>query len=437
MQNKKNRKFWVTLVIFSLVGQVAWVVENMYFNVFIYNMFGASPTDISTMVGASSAAAAITTILIGALSDKIGKRKIFICGGYILWGLSILGFALVRKDFISSLFPTAISVSAICITIAIVLDCLMTFFGSGANDACFNAWLTDSTEDGGRGAAEGINSMMPLMAILVVFGGFMSFDLTLSSSWVSVFCIIGGVVVLLGILGFFLIEDNYVKREENTAYFKNILYGFRPSVILKNPTLYVTLGAFALFNISIQIFMPYLIIYYQVSLQMTDYVLIMAPAIILAGIATAFYGRYYDKVGFFKSLVPTLLSLSLGYVLLFFFRDTVMVFLSSLFMMTGYLTGMAVFGAMIRDYTPLGKAGMFQGLRIVCQVLIPGIIGPMIGASVLKNADVMVNSDGTTSFIPNANIFLAALVVSVIVLALTTIIKNKFFSKKGEKNELL
>ena len=313
----------------------------------------------------------------------------------------------------------------------------MTFFGSGANDACFNAWLTDSTEDGGRGAAEGINSMMPLMAILVVFGGFMSFDLTLSSSWVSVFCIIGGVVVLLGILGFFLIEDNYVKREENTAYFKNILYGFRPSVILKNPTLYVTLGAFALFNISIQIFMPYLIIYYQVSLQMTDYVLIMAPAIILAGIATAFYGRYYDKVGFFKSLVPTLLSLSLGYVLLFFFRDTVMVFLGSLFMMTGYLTGMAVFGAMIRDYTPLGKAGMFQGLRIVCQVLIPGIIGPMIGASVLKNADVMVNSDGTTSFIPNANIFLAALVVSVIVLALTTIIKNKFFSKKGEKNELL
>ena len=437
MSVKKNAKFWTTLVIFSLVGQVAWVVENMYFNVFIYNMFGASPSDISTMVGASSVSAALTTILIGALSDKVGKRKLFICGGYILWGLSILGFALVRKDIISSIFPTATSVSAICITIAIVLDCVMTFFGSSANDACFNAWLTDSTEDGGRGRAEGINSMMPLMGILVVFGGFMSFDLALSSSWTTIFLIIGGLVVLLGALGFFLIEDGYTKKEENSAYFKNLIYGFRPSIALKNPTLYVVLGGFAIFNISIQIFMPYLIIYYQVSLQMADYVLIMAPAIILAGITTAFYGKYYDKVGFFKSLIPTLLSLSLGYVLLFFFRDTLMVFLGSLFMMTGYLTGMAVFGAMIRDYTPLGKAGMFQGLRIVCGVLIPGIIGPFIGATVLANADVIVNGDGTTSFVPNANIFLAALVVSTIVLVLALLLKKRFFNKKEQQNETL
>ena len=32
----KRNKFYLSLVIFSLVGQVAWVVENMYFNVFIY-----------------------------------------------------------------------------------------------------------------------------------------------------------------------------------------------------------------------------------------------------------------------------------------------------------------------------------------------------------------------------------------------------------------
>ena len=32
---KLNRKFWLSLIIFSLVGQVAWVMENMYLNVFI------------------------------------------------------------------------------------------------------------------------------------------------------------------------------------------------------------------------------------------------------------------------------------------------------------------------------------------------------------------------------------------------------------------
>ena len=56
---------------------------------------------------------------------------------------------------------------------------------------------------------------------------------------------------------------------------------------------------------------------------------------------------------------------------------------------------------------------MFQGLRIVGQVLIPGIIGPAIGAAVLKNAQTVVNDDGTTSFVPNANIFLAAFLAAV------------------------
>ena len=59
---------------------------------------------------------------------------------------------------------------------------------------------------------------------------------------------------------------------------------------------------FIIFNISIQIFMPYLILYYEVSLGMADYVFIMAPAIILASVVTARWGRVYDKKGFSLSL---------------------------------------------------------------------------------------------------------------------------------------
>ena len=427
---KRKGSFWVTVILFSLIGQVAWVVENMYFNVFIYNMFGASAEDISLMVGASSVAATLTTLLVGALSDKVGKRKIFITGGYILWGVSILGFSLVRTDVISAIFPTATSVSAICITIAIILDCVMTFFGSSANDACFNAWLTDVTEEKSRGAVEGVNAMMPLMAILVVFGGFMAFDLREQSSWVTIFMVIGIVVVIVGVLSIFLVKDDVKTVEgQDSSYFKNIIYGFRPSVIKANPVLYLTIIAFAVFGISIQVFMPYLILYYEVSLGMADYVFIMAPAIIIAGIVTAVYGRYYDKVGFVGSIIPSLISLSAGYVVLSIFTDTVLVFVGSLLMMIGYLTGMAVFGAMIRDNTPIGKVGVFQGLRIVGQVLIPGIIGPMIGAMLLANADTIVGSDGVTNFVPNQSIFVGALAVVVLVvvcvLVLNRVIKNK------------
>ena len=54
MKAKLSRKFWAALTIFSLMGQIAWVVENMYFNVFVYKMFNAGAGDISDMVAASA-----------------------------------------------------------------------------------------------------------------------------------------------------------------------------------------------------------------------------------------------------------------------------------------------------------------------------------------------------------------------------------------------
>lgn len=418
MKNKK--KFYLALVIFSLVGQVAWVVENMYLNVFIYKMFHASAQQISLMVAASAITATVTTLLIGALSDKVGRRKAFICGGYILWGLSIWGFALIRLEWVDQAFCRMYSsfgpALSLCVTFTIALDCIMTFFGSSANDAAFNAWLTDATDETNRGKAEGINAMMPLVAILVVFGGFMSLNQDLPETWTVIFGVIGTVVLALGVAGFFLIEDTAVKTEENSHYFANIFYGFRPSVVKANKALYVTLIALALFNISVQIFMPYLILYYTESLGLENYVLIFAPAIIVSAAFTALYGRVYDNKGFQTAILPTLGLLAAGYILLYFVRNTALVFIASLIMMCGFIGTGAVIGALIRDCTPQNKAGMFQGLRIVGQVLIPGVVGPAIGAAVLKNADTVVNSDGTTSFIPNENIFLAALIALLTVL---------------------
>ena len=414
-RDKKSGTFYLALVIFCLTGQVAWTVENMYFNVFIYNMFHASAQAISGMVAASAVAATVTTLLIGALSDKLGKRKIFICGGYIAWGLSIWSFSLIRMDVIHSLFPAAVSAASIGVAVTIVMDCVMTFFGSSANDACFNAWLTDVSDDTNRGRIEGINSMMPLVSILVVFGGFMSFDLTKAESWTTIFNIIGIVVIGIGLSGFFLIRDVPVQTGENQNYFANIFYGFRPKVVMENPSLYLTLLAVAVFNISIQIFMPYLILYYTVSLGMDNYVLIFAPAIVLAAAFTGFYGKNYDTKGFKRAIIPTLGLLMCGYVGLYFGRSTALVFLASLLMMCGYLGTGAMLGAKVRTHTPANKSGMFQGLRIFAQVLIPGIIGPAIGAAVLKNAETIISNDGTTSFVPNENIFLWAWIASLFV----------------------
>lgn len=412
-----SKKFWAALVLFGLVGQVAWVVENMYLNVFIYKMFHASAADISLMVSASSVAAALTTILVGALSDHIGKRKIFICGGYLVWGVSILGFGLVRMDVLTPVCGGVVEAASLGVSLVIILDCVMTFLGSAANDAAYNAWLTDVGDESNRGKIEGINAMMPLVAILVVFGGFMGFNLDLVSSWSMIFAIIGGIVILMGTAGFFLIEEVPAKNGEDKAHFtylQNVLYSFRVSTFKENKLLYAVIGAFAIFGISINTYMPYLIVYYEKSLQMSNYVLVLAPAIILAAAITAYYGRLYDMMGFQKSIVPCVAMLMSGYTVLYFSINTVPVFIGSLLMMSGYLTGMAVFGAKIREHIPENMAGRFQGIRIIGQVLIPGVIGPGIGAFVLRNAEMIENNDGTFSFLPNKNIWLAAFAVAVV-----------------------
>ena len=395
-----NGRFWAAMLVFGLMGQVAWVVENMYFNVFIYKMFNASAADISAMVMASAVMAALTTIVMGAVSDKVGKRKAFMSAGYIIWGLSIISFAYIRNVFMT-----------------IVMDCVMTFFGSTANDAAYNAWLTDRGDSSNRGRIEGINSMMPLVSVIIVFGGFMSFNLDEHSSWVTIYYIIGVATTLIGIAGCFLIEDAPDLKKTEDSLGETLIYSFRPSTFRENRLLYFILVEFAIFGISIQIFMPYLIIYYEKSLGMSNYVLIMAPAIIIAAVVTALYGKVYDRTGFKVAIKLPLATLAVGYILLYKTRTMAPVFIGSMLMMSGYLTGMSVFGAKIRELIPENKSGRFQGVRIIGQVFIPGLIGPAVGAAVLKDAELIYNDDGTTSFLPNEGIWLAALFVVILLAA--------------------
>lgn len=246
--------------------------------------------------------------------------------------------------------------------------------------------------------------------------------------WPTVFAIIGVGVLAVGIAGFFIIDDPKLSPSE-TGYLRNIVHGFLPSTIKQNVSLYIYLACFIIFNISIQIYMPYLILYYEKSLGMADYVLIMAPAIIIASVVTAFWGKAYDKKGFNFSYTLSFLWLVLGYAVLYLFTNTVLVFVGSLLMMSGYLASMAVFGAKIRDLTPVGKSGMFQGVRIFSQVLVPGVIGPKIGAWILRDAEMIENADGTFSFIPNQNIFLGALIAAAVAMIVMLLCKNQLKAK--------
>ena len=148
MEKKKlGGRILFNIILFGFIGQVAWAVENIYFNTFLFNYIGGTADDIAKMVAASAVAAVVTTFIMGTLSDKFDRRKIFISGGYIVWGFTVAVFAFISRENIGKFFHISDSAKVLAATVCVVIimDCIMTFFGSTSNDATFSSWVTCGT----------------------------------------------------------------------------------------------------------------------------------------------------------------------------------------------------------------------------------------------------------------------------------------------------
>ncbi len=405
-------RVWLTLIVTGLVGQFAWTIENMYFNVYLYNTISTDPGYISAMVGWSAAAATVTTLLMGALSDRIGRRKLLICGGYILWGVSTAAFGLVTVDNAARLFPAASAVSAAAVMI-VVLDCVMTFFGSTANDAAFNAWITDTVTPDQRGRAESVLAILPLIAMLVIFGLFDG--MTQRGEWQKFFTIFGALVALTGLVSIFLIPEPPIAPRKD-AYAKILLHGLRPSVVRQHPALYLAFAAFCLFSVAVQVFFPYLIIYMQNYLHLESYALVLGVVLIVASAVSVLCGRLIDRLSALRCVLPAAGVMLLGLVAMFFARGMAAVIAAGCVMMSGYMLVSAILSGIIRDHTPQGEAGHFQGIRMIFGVLLPMLLGPTLGAAVIRGSDATYVELGVVKSVPTPAIFLAAAAVLVLIL---------------------
>ncbi len=424
--SRLTARTWISFIAIGLVGQFAWTIENMYFNVFLYNTISTDPNYIAAMVAASAVVATLTTLLMGALSDRIGRRKILIVLGYVLWGLSTAAFRFVDPERIHTWFPLANAVSVAAVTV-VVMDCVMTFFGSTANDAAFNAYVTDVTDDGNRGKAEAVLTTLPLLSMLIIFGLFDS--MTQEGRWGEFFTIFGLSVSAVGILGAFLLQDRPLtpKRE---PYFANIVYGMRPSVIRGNRGLYLALASLAVFSIAVQVFFPYLIIYLQQYLKMDDYAVVLGIVLLAASAISVVGGRFIDKIGKLRFTIPALGVMATGLALMSAARSTLAVILSGIVMMGGYMLVQAAISATVRDLTPEDKVGHFQGIRMIFAVMFPMMVGPFIGSVVISNSNSTYVELGVVKTVPTPMIFLvAALVLLLTLLPLLSLKKET--SKRG------
>lgn len=425
---------WLSFIVAGLIGQLAWAIENNYLNVYVFDC----TTDarfITYMTVFSAVAATITTLFIGALSDRLGKRKLFVSCGYIIWGISIILFAFLdpRKPY--SFVAHSAMLSGVFI---VIMDCIMTFFGSTANDAAFNAFVTDNTDTTNRGKVESVLSILPLVAMIavVLLQGMLVKERTPGEGqdWLWFFVAFGGITTVSGIILIFLLPKDVKGPNKEEPYFKNIIHGFRPSVIKSRPELYLALTAFMIFSIGIQVFMPYFMVYVQ-SICGFDLVSTAGPILGIACVLTVVFGFFMDKIGKYKLVFGALGAAVIGGIILFAVSgerlNQVGVIIGGIVLMTGYLVSTAVLGAKIRDYTPEKETGLFQGVRMVFVVMIPMVTGPFIGQWVsMINGNWAPNDYGEWAVLPNEFIFLFAVIIITL-----TVLPLIFLLRKEKQNE--
>lgn len=411
-------KIWASLLMCGFIGQVAWIVENMYFATFAQDIFENSPDAnhlyyivTTLMVVLSALTATVTTIFAGALTDKVGKRKPFISIGYIIWGLTIMLFATIDVD-------AAANNSTLVIALFVVFDCVMTLVGSTANDAAFNAWVTDVTDGTNRGKVNTILSVMPVIATVAAIAiAMFTYD---KGNYAAFFIILGVIPVVAGVVSIFLVKDapGIVRSDMRTA--KDVFYGFRPSVVKSNNMMFVCLTALCLVGISQQTFFSYLINFVQTTLGITDYLLPIGAVIVISAVITGVLGVLYDKFGRKKFYIPLAAFIVVGtlsiYLTKFLGKGAYlpMLYVGGTVMLGSLLCTNGALMSAFQDYIPGGCEGRFQGVRMCFTVLIPMVVGPIISMAIGINS--FDPTDGG-AIAPPFEIFLAAAIVAVIAIA--------------------
>ncbi len=445
-----GRRNWLVLLLFGLIGQIAWAVENMYFNLFVFETIKPHLETVTLMVQLSGIAATVTTLIAGTLSDKTGNRRGYISYGYIIWGITVALFGFMKTSNIQAFLKTD-EAQAIAITLALVVvgDCVMTVFGSTANDAAFNAWVTDNTREEFRGKVEGVLAILPLVAMLIVAGGFGV--LVSLIGYQALFFGLGAIITVCGVMGVFTIHDSPTLEKKGDL--KDIVYGFKPSVIQGNPSLYLSLCVMGIYGVACQIFMPYLIIYMKTYLHFSviEYSIVFGLAIVLGAVINLWLGNLTDRLDKTKMLYLAAAVLCVGlfgmYIAHFENKmTTLLVFgIFGFIMITSYILTSALCGALVRDYTPEKDAGKLQGVRMIFSVLIPMLIGPMIGNAINKAANIPLDVvvDGvanpdlmTTAYIPAPEIFLAGAICAALMFAVIPLLSKAVHKAKAAKKDL-
>ena len=131
------------------------------------------------------------------------------------------------------------------------------------------------------------------------------------------------------------------------------------------------------------------------------------------------------------ALVPSVILATAGLLLLSTSTNIHIILIGVVPALVGNLVITIQLNAAIKDFIPQGKAGLFQGIRMIFVVLLPMIIGPALGDLACRNSAITyANEYGVETIVPSSSMFLYAAIVAIF-----AIIPMIMLIKKGFKVE--
>lgn len=440
MKKSLSVKNIILILVLGFAGQLCWNMENQWFNTYVYANIGPYPEIVTCMLIFSAISTAFSTFLFGTFSDRIGKRKPFLCIGYIVWGITTFLFGIT--DALKGFSPLWF-----VFTMVVLADCIMSFFGSMGNDCAYSAWTTDLLNDENKGFIGTSIAIMPIIGTII--GTLLGGVIITSLGYHYFFAIMGGVVSLIGVLCIFTMQDEKnIKIHKEGSFWKQFFSSFNFKEFIANNELVLVFITLSVYFIGFNCFFSHIgnLFIYNYNFNESEFGIIEGIALMIAVIICLFFGKLLNK-----NIAPKLVLISIvleviGLVFLtilsfnnffdgskIFSLTNIPLLIGMIIVGVGYILFMQVIMVWAKELYPEDQRGKFEGIKIIFFVLIPMIFGSLISNVLIKlfgKETIMDYGYGEViGKAPNHVLFIAgAIIIALSIIPLYFV--NKIYKKR-------
>ncbi len=441
-EGKISVRNWIVIWVAGLAGQLCWNIENQWFNTFVYARIAPNPSIITWMVAVSAIVSTLSTFISGTGSDRLGKRRPFIAVGYVFWGIFTIIFGLTEIAARNSLAGNIVALGIM----VVFADAFMSFFGSLGNDAGFNPWTTDISNEKNRGGLGAVIAVQPVIATIIgsLGGGFIIGAL----GYLWFFVIMGLFVIAIGVYSFLTIKDSpdLKPNKDPKGYFHQFAQAFNFKLLIENKLLLLVLLIFAVFFISFNVYFPHILNFFIYSYGYDEGMagVLLGVGLVVAIPFTFLAGKFINKGKFVPVISLALIANILGLFIMTLTKYaegtmlTVVIIIATFFVGTGYMVIYQSLMIWAKNLYPESQRGQLEGVRLFFYVCVPMVLGPAIANPVIeklgKAITIEYESGSVAGFAPSAELFYVAIAVAV--LTFIPIYLAYRYTKKSSKNNV-